>query len=110
MASDFMATFGDWMVDGVTATPTDGISVEGPVAGTAQALGPVLVEDRERMVRNSQGVEVLSSRAVYVPAEAPYKPTLGDVVTFPDGRKGRVLNTHDLAAYGVLDHMVVSCE
>lgn len=110
MASEFATLFGEWSIDGVTATPVAGISVEGQVAGAPQALGPVLVEEKARQVRTPTGQEVLSTRTVYVPPEAPYLPVLGDLLTFPSGYSGHVIGIHDLGAYGVLDHLEVSVE
>ena len=111
--SDFVEVFGDWLVNGTQVAKLksdvgiEGRSYESPV--TADGL---MIEYKRRLVRAADGREVISERTLFVPNGHPQRAlfTLGSQIIFADGVKATAAVLQDFAPYGVVDHLVVTCE
>lgn len=106
-----MDDFAEFYVHTVTSEPFLGSGSHGPIFG-----GPVdvscFVNETTRFVRDSEGVEVLSTATIAAPkGEATHFPA-GSLVTLPSGRVSRVLSlvVADSGPLDLPDHMAAACE
>lgn len=113
MVSDFVEVFGDWLVDGTQiATLKSDVGIEGREYESPVTADGLMIEYQRRLVRAADGREVISERTLFVPNDHAQHAlfTLGSLVTFPDGVVATVAVLQDFAPYGVVDHLVVTCE
>jgi len=110
--SDFMEVFGDWLVDGTTVQIVEAVGIEGDQYAAPVTVDQIMIEFKRRLVRDTNGEELLSERALYVPRESPHVGLFvpGARVTFNDGVISNIIRLSDFAPYGVIDHLVVMCE
>jgi hypothetical protein len=115
--SDFDAIFDEWLVDSVTVEAYEGAGVEGAIFGAATIVGgalsqivgaEIMVEHKRRLIRNSDGNEVLSETTLYVSVAASTAFPLHSRVTLTDGTQTTVESVQRLEVYGLFDHAVVA--
>ncbi|AWN03630.1 hypothetical protein PBI_JACE_8 [Gordonia phage Jace] len=100
-----------WWRHKVTVQRHKGEGAYGPVFETAV---PVMaaIDDKARMVRNADGVEVVSSTTVAMPATTPYIP-VGSLLTLPPQygeREARVIACTVADGGTDADHLQVNLE
>lgn len=106
MSTDFADVFADWLTQTVTRQTLLGNTANGPKHGDPVPVTDVGVEHARRLVRDSDGREVVSETTLYVPAGSPAFTT-GDLVTY-DGGVSTVIRVADFAPFGLFDHVVVN--
>lgn len=105
-----MAHIPDWLlVHTITVEPTDGESPYGPTYGE-----PITVacnwQGEVRLVRASDGTEVVSSGTAFIRLDGAPIPT-GSRVTSPDGTTYVIATLrHDDAGLGAWQHREVICQ
>lgn len=99
-----------YMVHAVTVEPLTGTGPYGDVYGPAFTL-QCMAQGKRRLVRNSQGAEVLSSLTLYAALGASASVPEGSKVTWR-GDTSKVIATteHDDANLGAPQHCEVACE
>lgn len=116
MSTDFAEVFDDWLVGVVTVQPYTGASMEGAHFGEARIVGgdasavpgaEIIVEPKRRLIRNSDGNEIVSETTLYVSVEARDEFPLHSRVTLQDGTT-TVERVQKLDVYGLFDHTVVN--
>lgn len=104
--SDFVDVFEDWLTQTVQVRPLLGSTAEGVTFGALVTLDEVGVEDARRLVRDSDGREVVSETTLYVPpGKAAVKP--GDEIILAS-RTATVIRVADFEPFGLFDHRVVN--
>lgn len=97
----------------VHSTSVERFAGSGPDGDTFDAPVAIVgfVQQQNRLVRNSEGVEVVSSTTVYYPAGTAEIPP-GSYVTEPlTGRRAAVIlcAVHDAGALSLPEHIEVAC-
>lgn len=112
--SEFEEAFGDWLTYGLIVERWDGAGFDGPAfAAPVTIVGPVvgvMVEQTRRLIRNSDGNEVVSETTIYVPPEREGAFNLHARVTLLDGTVSKVLRIAKLDVFGLPSHQVVNLE
>lgn len=111
--SELLDLFGEWAhhADGtpyqITLATADGEGAWGTVTEPADPVQrPVLFGNR--MVRNGDGSEVVSSVLIYGEPGDPF--TLGSLVTIDGTRTTTVLRVDPVSHAGMFDYLAVFCE
>jgi len=104
--SDFDDIFDDWLTQTITLQPLLGSTAEGVKHGPAVPVDDIAVEHARRLVRDSDGREVVSETTLYVPSGKPTFST-GDLVTIA-GATSTVIRIADFEPFGLFDHRVVN--
>lgn len=104
--SDFADIFDEWLTQTVTLRSLLGMTAEGPKYADAVPVDEIAVEHARRLVRDSEGREVVSETTLYVPDGKPTFST-GDEVTI-SGAKAVVIRVADFEPFGLFDHKVVN--
>lgn len=100
----------NWYVHMVTVETYEGSGAYGPAYTTAEQVRCWL-EDGNKLVRDSEGNEVVSSTELFVPLAQASLFTVGSRVTLPSGRTASVLSaaTFDSGSLNLgLDHAEVA--
>lgn len=104
--SDFADVFGDWLTQAVTLRSLLGVTADGPTHAAPVPVAGVAVEHTRRLVRDSDGREVVSEATLYVPDGRPtFRP--GDEVNI-GGALATVIRVADFEPFGLFDHKVVN--
>lgn len=104
--SDFADLFDEWLTQSVDLRSLLGNTAEGPKHADAVPVTEIAVEHARRLVRDSEGREVVSETTLYVPDGKPtFKP--GDEVVV-DGANAVVIRVADFEPFGLFDHKVVN--
>ena len=106
MSTDFADIFADWLTQTVTRQTLLGNTANGPKHADPVPIEDVGVEHARRLIRDTDGREVISETTLYVPPDKPAF-ALGDLVTH-DGGVATVLRVADFAPFGLFDHVVVN--
>lgn len=111
--SDFEDIFADWLVHNVTVRPYLGSGVEGaqfgePVLIGLGGVGELMVDDKRRLIRASDGNEIVSETTLYVSVDARPHFALHSLVELEDGRETTVERIAPMEVYGLFDHVVVN--
>lgn len=104
--SDFTDIFGDWLTQTVALRALLGQTAEGVAHGDPVSVDDVAVEHARRLVRDSEGRQVVSETTLYVPAGKPVMRP-GDIVVLGSGET-TVIRVADMAPFGLFDHRVVN--
>ena len=83
--------FGDWMTSTVTVATNKGAGAYGPDLAEPVAVVGVMVSDKRRFVRNSEGNEVISETSILADLEHLPKFPGGSEVTLPNGTTTTVI-------------------
>ena len=104
--SDFADIFDDWLTQSVTLRSLLGNTADGPKHADPVPVEDVAVEHARRLVRDSDGREVVSETTLYVPdGKPPFRP--GDEVRIGDA-VSVVIRVADFEPFGLFDHKVVN--
>ena len=104
--SDFADIFDEWLTQSVALRVLLGNTAEGAKHADAVPVTDVAVEHARRLVRDSDGREVVSETTIYVPDGKPtFSP--GDEVLV-SGRVATVIRVADFEPFGLFDHKVVN--
>lgn len=104
--SDFDDVFDDWLTQSVAVRPLLGSTAEGVAFGDLVTVEGIAVEHSRRLVRDSDGREVVSETTLYVPGGKPaFSP--GDEVVI-GARVSTVIRVADFEPFGLFDHKVVN--
>lgn len=104
--SEFDDLFDEWLTQTIGHKPLLGSSAEGVQFGALANIDDIGVEHARRLVRDSDGREVVSETTLYVPADKPtMKP--GDEIVI-GARTSTVIRVADFAPFGLFDHRVVN--
>jgi len=106
--SDFTAVFGEWLGSTVSLEVYEGAGFDGETYSVAVDVLDVLVDDTRRLVRNSNGNEVVSESTLYVPDSA-VAFQLADKVTV-NGRTTAVIKVARPQVVGLFSFTVVNLE
>lgn len=98
----------DFLVHTVTITPKTGDGAYGPVFGPPVPDVPAWVDEQTRLVRDSDGVEVVSSATVYARAGTVAPP--GSRLVLPSGRDAEVIacTVRDSGPLDLPDHVEIA--
>lgn len=93
----FESVFSKWLNDSVTVETIGGIGFDG-ITSTSSVVDGIMVEEETRLVRNSDGNEVVSSATLYASLDEAGKFLVNSRVTLPSGRVSTVLASarHDV--------------
>jgi hypothetical protein len=105
--SDFADIFDDWTTESVVIRDVVGGSMEGTKHDAPRVLAGVYVERARRLVRGSDGREIVSETTIYVPP-GKVVPTEGARVDYTDGTHSVVVKVAQHALDDVFDHAVVN--
>lgn len=108
--SEFLELFGDWATDSIVVETYKGTGFDGAVYLPAETVENIMVEDVRRLVRSTDGNELVSETTIYAEPEAAGKLTDGSRVTLPSGRRSKVLRVAVLDVFGLTGHVVVNLE
>lgn len=104
--SDFVDVFDEWLTQSVQLRPLLGSTAEGVTYGAIVDVDEIAIEHARRLVRGTDGREVISETTLYVPEGKPtMKP--GDEVIIGD-TTATVIRVADFEPFGLFDHRVVN--
>lgn len=112
--SEFEDVFADWLIHAVVVKPYLGAGVEGATYGAPVAIGgelgvgEIMVDNKRRLIRGSDGNEMVSETTLYVSVDARPHFTLHSLVTLADGVETTVERVAPMEVYGLFDHVVVN--
>lgn len=114
--SEFNDLFDEWGLDSegiplpLTVQTCTGQGSQGPILGEPVSLPGLPQIPQERLVRNSDGAEVVSSTAVYADLSLSDHFTLNSVVTPASGRPARLLTISRPDTFGLFGFLVLNIE
>lgn len=115
--SEFEDVFGDWLTHVVVVEPYLGAGIEGVSYGAPQQIGgdessiadaELMVERKRRLIRSSDGNEIVSETTLYVSHAAAAAFPLHSRVTLDGDEVTTVERVAPMDVYGLFDHVVVS--
>jgi hypothetical protein len=115
--SDFVDVFGEWLNQIVVVRPYVGAGMEGAELAAAITIGgensdvegaSVMIESKRRLIRASDGNEIVSETTLYVTHPGAESFPLHSEVDLPDGSTTTVEATNAMTVYGLFDHLVVN--
>jgi hypothetical protein len=106
--SELRDTFGDWMTSTVTVATNRGAGAYGPDLADPIAVDEVMVSNKRRWVRNSEGNLTPSESSILAEMEHLPKFTGGSEVTLPNGTTTTVITAASDSL--LFDALVVSLE
>ena len=106
----FQGVFANWLTDTVTVASIAGIGFDGIETSSNVTVSNVMVDEESRLVRNSDGNEVVSSTTVYVATESADPFTLHSKVTLPSGRVSTVIRVSKYDVTEVFSMVAVNLE
>ena len=106
----FNTVFSDWLTDTVTVESMDGVGFDGVHTSAPVTVSQVMVDEESRLVRASDGNEVVSSTTVYVALELAEPFALHSKVTLPSGRVSTVIRVSTYDVDNVFSMVAVNLE
>lgn len=94
----------------ITVEAYRGTGAFGDVYDQASTVTPCFVDDIRKLVRASDGSQVVSETTVYAPPSTT--APVGSRITLPSGRTTTVITSKRLTAYGlaVPEHVELNCQ
>jgi hypothetical protein len=107
--SDFADVFDDWLSESVVVSNPIGAGAEGTIFDEPVFVPGIRVEHATRLVRDSDGREIVSTVTLYVPATS-HQIVAGARISLLDGSRTIVVSVAPQTLSAIFDHVVVSCE
>ncbi|QYC54351.1 head-to-tail stopper [Microbacterium phage Pickles13] len=104
--SDFADIFDEWLTQTVMLRSLLGMTAEGPKHADPVPVDEIAVEHARRLVRDSDGREVVSETTLYVPDGKAAFATGDEVII--GGVTATVIRVADFEPFGLFDHKVVN--
>lgn len=90
--SDFAEVFGEWLIETVQVEPSTGGGWDREQFGASHELGECMVQEVTSLQRDGQGNLVEGSGSITRADDPGDNLNVGDRVTLPSGRVGRVIS------------------
>jgi hypothetical protein len=113
----FSDVFSDWLTHTVVVERYLGVGIEGALFDTPIIVGgdsseingaEVMIEPTRRLIRSSDGNEIVSETTLYVSAQARDIFVMHSRVELPNGTISTVERVAELDVFGLFDHLVVN--
>jgi len=106
--SDFGEVFDEWLTETVEISPRLGAGAEGVQYGEPQRIEGCMIDDSARLIRASDGNQIVSDTTIYVPTSRADAVELHARVKLPSGRVATAERIARPEVYGIFDFVVVN--
>lgn len=106
---DFSSYFADWLSHEITVETYDGAGFDGATYATPVTVSNCMVENVRRLVRASNGNEIVSETTIYATPDQASLFTEHSRITVGD-YESTVIKTEIMDVFGLPGHVVVNLE